>query len=77
MYILLSGRPPFDGANDDDTLRKIKIGSFEMNIKELKSISKEGIDLLKKLLTYEPEKRISAADALQHPWIRRVRDETN
>ena len=28
------------------------------------------MDLIRKLLTYEPEKRISAEDALQHPWIK-------
>ncbi len=28
------------------------------------------MDLIKKLLTYDPDKRISAEDALQHPWIK-------
>ncbi len=37
---------------------------------EWEEISPEGKDLVKKLLTYDPNSRISAADALQHPWIR-------
>lgn len=35
----------------------------------MKKISKDGIDLLKKLLTYDCSKRITASDALKHPWI--------
>ena len=32
-------------------------------------MSREAIDLLKKMLTYDPDRRIAAADALNHPWI--------
>mmetsp|Transcript_31068 Transcript_31068/g.30521 ORF Transcript_31068/g.30521 Transcript_31068/m.30521 type:complete len:225 (+) Transcript_31068:343-1017(+) len=75
MYILLAGKPPFDGGTDEETLKKITIGSYDLNCKELKHVSKDGIDLMKKLMTYEPEKRLSAAEALTHPWIQKVRDQ--
>eukprot|EP01124_Arcella_intermedia_P022273 TRINITY_DN3278_c0_g1_i1.p1 TRINITY_DN3278_c0_g1~~TRINITY_DN3278_c0_g1_i1.p1 ORF type:complete len:652 (+),score=137.72 TRINITY_DN3278_c0_g1_i1:121-2076(+) len=32
------------------------------------------LDFLKKLLTIDPEKRPSATEALQHPWLRKVYD---
>lgn len=32
-------------------------------------LSEEGLDLLNKLLCYDPEKRISAKDALTHPYF--------
>ncbi len=36
-----------------------------------KSISSEAKDLIKKLLTQKPGNRISAQDALQHPWLKK------
>lgn len=38
-------------------------------------MSSEAKDLVKKLLTYEPSKRISAAEAIQHPWIKKQADQ--
>lgn len=36
------------------------------------TLSEAGFDLLNKLLTYDPEKRITADDALNHDWFREV-----
>jgi len=36
------------------------------------TLSEAGFDLLNRLLTYDPEKRISADDALNHEWFREV-----
>lgn len=68
MYILLSGKPPFEGANDKEILRKIKVGNVEYG-PEFSKYSKEALDLLKKMLKYEPNDWISAKMALKHPWI--------
>ncbi len=32
-------------------------------------LSEKGLDLLEKMLCYDPAKRISAAQALKHPWF--------
>lgn len=32
-------------------------------------MSREAIDLLKKMLTYDPDRRISAEESLKHAWI--------
>lgn len=77
LYILLSGRPPFDGKDDREIVRKVRIGHYDLNSKflflfnifsapEFKYVSKDAIDLLKKMLTYDPERRISAEEALRH-----------
>ncbi|KAJ3675440.1 hypothetical protein LUZ60_004482 [Juncus effusus] len=36
------------------------------------TLSQKGFDLLDKLLTYDPEKRIRAEEALEHPWFNEV-----
>jgi calcium-dependent protein kinase len=69
MYILLSGKPPFDGTNEREVLTNVKLGTYSMSGPEWKTISKDAKDLIKKLLTYDPSKRPSAKEALQHKWI--------
>ena len=50
---------------------------YPKNLKEiLPTLSDDGIDLLKKLLELDPEKRITAADALQHPFFKDLDEET-
>ena len=34
------------------------------------TFNKQFLDLLKKIFVYDPNKRISALDALKHPWFR-------
>jgi calcium-dependent protein kinase len=50
MFILLSGRPPFDGQTDDEILENVSKGIYKINGTVWKSVSKEGIDLIKKML---------------------------
>lgn len=69
MYILLSGEPPFDGKSERDILTSVKLGQYSLNGREWTNISKEAKDLIKRMLTYKPEKRISAKEALSHKWI--------
>ncbi len=54
MYILLSGRPPFDGKDDRDIVKRVRDGKYSLTGPEFKLISKEGIDFIKKLLEYNP-----------------------
>jgi len=70
MYILLSGKPPFSDKSDTMILEKIKIGKYNMNIKEFNEVSKESKDLIVKLLEKNPKKRYSADDALRHNWFK-------
>ena len=43
--------------------------------KHVPSLSPDGIDLLEKMLVHDPNKRISARDALNHPFLKDVPDE--
>lgn len=71
LYILISGRPPFDGNDDREIVKSVKIGNYSMSGSEWKNISREAVDLIKKMLTYDANHRISAEEALNHPWIKK------
>ena len=70
LYILLCGYPPFNGSNDEQIIKKVKEGKYRTDEEEWHSISPDAIDIINKLLQYEPNNRISAAEALQHKWIK-------
>ena len=69
MYILLSGKPPFNGVNDEEIYKKILNGSYDLKNEPWDKISNEAKDLIYKLLLRDTEKRINAEDALKHKWF--------
>jgi calcium-dependent protein kinase len=74
-YMLLSGKPPFDGKSDDEIIEKVKKCSYHFKDEVWKSVSNEAKDLIFKLLAL-PDVRISAQEALEDPWLqRRVKKE--
>ena len=79
MYILLTGLPPFNGENDEEIMTKIMNGKFDMNKYPWPIISSEAKDLIKRLLEFDCNKRITAEEALQHPWFesKQVKSEDN
>ena len=60
LFILLSGKPPFSGDSDPDILNNVKKGIYSMSGNEWSSISQDAKDLVRLMLTFDPEFRISA-----------------
>ena len=71
LYMLIVGRAPFDGKNDNEIIDNIKKGKFNDKHKKLLNASSEVQDLVKNLLKVNVKKRFSASDALKHPWFKK------
>ena len=69
LYIMLCGYPPFNGETDDDILVAVKKGKYDFPKEEWSSVSKEAIELINGMLTYEPNKRLSALDCMNQSWF--------
>jgi len=69
LYVLLSGIPPFNGDDDNQIMKAVEKGKFSFNFPEFKYVSNDALDLIKKMLEYDPEKRLSAELCLKHPWF--------
>ncbi|XP_011878155.1 PREDICTED: muscle M-line assembly protein unc-89 isoform X5 [Vollenhovia emeryi] len=67
-YILLSGISPFRGANDRETLKKIREGKWDFDDR-WRNISNEAQDFIRNLLAYNVDKRMDVKAALAHPWF--------
>ena len=70
LYILLCGYPPFSGRNPNEIYKKILKANFYFNSMEWSSVSKLAKDFIKRLLSKHASNRISAAEALNDPWIK-------
>ncbi|KAM4565267.1 calcium/calmodulin-dependent protein kinase type II delta 1 chain isoform 1-T1 [Fundulus diaphanus] len=69
LYILLVGYPPFWDEDQHRLYQQIKAGAYDFPSPEWDTVTPEAKDLINKMLTINPAKRITAADALKHPWV--------
>jgi calcium-dependent protein kinase len=72
LYIMLCGYPPFNGDDDQEIIKNVQKGELIFD-EDWDNISKEAIDLIKKLVT-KPERRLTAEEALQHKWFKKNHD---
>lgn len=68
LYQMLTGMMPFDGTSQEQVFGKIKLGIFKMP----KHLSEQAQDLIRKMIEVNPDKRITAKTAMEHPWIKEV-----
>ena len=70
MYILLSTIPPFGGNDDEEIMRNVAKGKYDLSSPPFNKLSSSCLDLIRKLLTMDINKRINAEQALNHPWFK-------
>ena len=69
LYVMLKGNPPYQGKNEKELLQKIVNEEISFNEYYWNDISPEAKYFMKLLMTHDPNKRISASEAIQNPWI--------
>ena len=69
LYVFMSGYLPFQRENRNEVFYKIHNAKYHFNHKEFKDCTEQVLDLIKKLLVVNPKQRLSAGDALKHPWF--------
>ena len=69
MCILLSGEPPFNGETDVEVVERIKIGDYSLDGPVWDQVSDQAKNLIEHLLVRQKD-RLSAQEALQHPWFK-------
>lgn len=72
LYILLCGHPPFQSKSNREILERSAKGQYSLEGKEWEGVSDMAKDLVRAMLTVDPEKRITVSDALDHPWLMAV-----
>lgn len=75
MFCLIAGELPFNDDERQVMFSKIKKGEFNLEPSIWAQVSDECKDLLNMLLCTDPAKRISARDALEHPWFKCENDD--
>lgn len=68
-YLLLCGDTPFNGKNRQQLFRRISCDEPTFADDKWGNISDEGVDFVRKLLTKDPERRLTADQALSHRWL--------
>jgi len=69
MYILLCGYPPFYSENEPELFESIMQANYSFHSPYWDHISEEAKDLINHLLVVDPTERLTATEAIHHPWF--------
>lgn len=72
LYVMLCGYEPFYGETEKELVEANKRAVFDFPESDWSKISDDARDLVKKMMAPNPYHRLSAKEALQHPWITRL-----
>ncbi|XP_014260217.1 death-associated protein kinase 3-like isoform X2 [Cimex lectularius] len=72
-YVLLTGFSPFGGETDQETFLNISKAQVDFPDELFEDISEEAKDFVRRLLLRKPSERMTAKEALKHPWLSNAR----
>lgn len=72
VYILLCGRPPFQGKSDAELAASIRSGSVSFPLQDWGEVSDDAKNLIRRLLELDPSARLTAEEALEHVWMKNL-----
>ena len=75
LYVLLSGCFPFDDGSGNTDVRAVLNAQYDMDGPLWDSISDHAKDLISQMLQLDATLRITAAKAMEHPWLQRISNE--
>lgn len=76
MYVLLSGSQPFQGSSKTEVFQRICQAAYKLSGPAWRSVSREAKNLIRNMLVIDPERRYSAVEALNDPWIQNTHEDT-
>lgn len=70
LYVCLSGSVPFNCHNKHMSLQdQIKRGHYSFPESRFSHVSERAIDLIKRMMTVNPKRRITITQIMLHPWL--------
>ncbi|XP_064106001.1 myosin light chain kinase, smooth muscle-like isoform X3 [Macrobrachium nipponense] len=76
-YVLLSGLSPFMGDNDAETFANITRAEFDFDDDAFTAITEDAKDFIRSLLIKKKEKRLTAEQCFDHPWLAQTEEDMN
>lgn len=74
-YVLLSGLNPFTAETNQQMIDNISNAAYSYDDESFKQVSVESLDFTDRLMTKERKHRMTAAEALAHPWLTKPAEE--
>ncbi|XP_038044559.1 serine/threonine-protein kinase 17A-like [Patiria miniata] len=68
-YVMLTGISPFAGDDKQETFLNISQVNLDFPLEFFQDISDDAMDLIRRVCIKEPEKRLTAEECLNHPWL--------
>lgn len=69
LFTLLSGCFPYRGATDKELYKKIMRADYKLPPEVQSTLTPEAVNLLRRIFTIDADKRPSARDLLNDPWL--------